>query len=499
MDNLNELIFVLNRNRIKTLDQWLPRESKLRQLFDGIQNDFYTNDDEAAFAIYATKSSDKKYLMLKKNLKDKLMEMILHCDSSENISHVSEKFELKKKLAITEMLLMENVYHNAERILTKTHADAIRLCLTDIEIESVRQLRILNFLKGVPEETYKYDRELRKLIRKLDFEQKPQAKWELLMSKKKYILQINSEIAEDAKLYLNEIESYSQDINSIVIELYELKMQLFLAKYNRRYHKVKELLHEIDHLIGKHSHLRIHFPHLEMEIEYARNSRNLGKTKEALGIIAKALALSDYRAFNKYEVQALHVDILFKAGEYEKAHELIKEVASTSKFEMLHPNDKAFWIMMEGYVYVYYSIVGRKDFEPFFQVYKAKNIVQALENECKSISKDKIGYQLQFIILKMLLLIALNGYQFDWDANYINIYIQRHLKDSHEKRTIHFIKLLIKIAGLSNEGIDDEKIKKLNQKAERNEEYAFDVCEVLPYQFLVKGLLVWLNANVKVA
>ncbi|MFN0049546.1 MAG: hypothetical protein ACKVOU_10530 [Cytophagales bacterium] len=497
MENLNELVFVLNRNRIKNIDQWLPRDSKLRQLFDGIQNTQFLNDDQAATFIYNAQPGDKKYLMLKKNLKNKLLEMILHCDSSENISHVTEKFELKKKLAITEMLLMENVYHNAEKILAKTHLEAIKLNLTDIEIETVRQLRILNFIKGVPEETHKYDRELKKLIRKLDYEQKPQAKWELLMSKKKYILQITDEMAEEAKLYLAETELFAKEINSITIELYELKLNFFLAKYNRKYAKVKELLDEIERLIHKNPHLRSHFPHLEMEMELSRNLRNLGKIDEARATLQKSLEISDYKAFNKFEVQALHVDILFKSGNYELAHGIINEVRNAAQFEMLHPNDRAFWIVMEGYVYVYYSVAGRNDFQATFEVYKSKNIVQSLENECKSFTKDKIGYQLQFIILKMLLLIANGGYKFDWDANFINIYVQRHVKDSQEKRTIHFIKLFIKVAGLAMEGVDIDKIKRLHLKSEKQEEYAYDVCEVLPYQFIIKALLVWVNENVR--
>jgi hypothetical protein len=141
MDLLLELAFILSKYPLKSLDQILPKDSKMRRLFDAVSKGVIQSEEEAAHFLYETSPSDKRYLMLKRNLINKLFELLLSSDlevekkirksKRKDIFNQEEtKFLANQYLIIADKLLIQNVYHNAEKIIERVRqkAKAYHLC-----------------------------------------------------------------------------------------------------------------------------------------------------------------------------------------------------------------------------------------------------------------------------------------------------------------------------------------------------------------------------------
>ena len=77
MDALNELIKLVTKKRVKKVELFdensRNKSSNYFKLFDGIHTRRYQSDTDAAQDIYQCDPSEKKYLILKTRLKQKLL------------------------------------------------------------------------------------------------------------------------------------------------------------------------------------------------------------------------------------------------------------------------------------------------------------------------------------------------------------------------------------------------------------------------------------------
>ena len=142
----------------------LPRNSKSRKLYDSVCQRIILSDKEAAEFIYQSSHKDKKYLILKRHIINKLSELVLLVEYFDinRLNYANIKFRCEKELIIAEKLLLQNVYHNAEKIITKIFQIAKRNSLTETLKDCACKYRFMYALKGFSDDVKYWDKEIKK-------------------------------------------------------------------------------------------------------------------------------------------------------------------------------------------------------------------------------------------------------------------------------------------------------------------------------------------------
>ena len=79
--------------------------------------------------------------MLKRNLINKLTDIVLSTEYFDKSNYHSIRFECEKELTVAAKLLTQNVFHNAERILQRILNLSQHFQLVDVELSCLKLYR----------------------------------------------------------------------------------------------------------------------------------------------------------------------------------------------------------------------------------------------------------------------------------------------------------------------------------------------------------------------
>ncbi|MEH0156954.1 hypothetical protein V6R21_22695 [Limibacter armeniacum] len=484
MNLLKELVFLYHLTSTRYIDAFLPKGSKLRMLFDAVLNNQVKDDDEAAKLIYKTSKGDKKYLMLKKNLIKKLTDLLLISKQKNDDGQTYDviEFECRQELVIADLLLKNNVYHNAERMVWKVIRKAESCHLNEIQLTCYRYLQMIYSLKGDPKATESYFSIIEDLQLLAKQEKTALSYWNIIRSQDKFFISYSDEIQQTCTEYLSVLSPWIlQPQQAVFLEHYYLKIKLTAAYHSVDFNMYRSVINELNELYKNNPCLATQKHQLEYYLSSAIVEQLEGKLEIALQILDLCLDLSDYRSFDQFEVQSFRFDVLLKLRLEIEASNILKELKECEQFEMLSPIDKAIWALKEAYLYYSASQSGKlEEIKENFIFFNKGLCINQLHHHCKPIVKNKRGYNTQLQILNVLLKMHEGESDLYNESNNLKMYYIRHLKDSGDERTITFVKFLYKAA----------------QKYEANEGQQFSIqepmpsgyspIEVIPYEHLVE-------------
>jgi len=488
MDLISELVFILSQSKPKTLDSVLPPDTKSRILFDEVSKGRIHTDNQAANFIYKSDKKDKRFLKLKRNLHQKLFQLVLVADyKGLNIeNYIKIKFNLQNDLIIAERLLLSNVYHNAEKILQKVLQEAEKYFLIEVQHDCARKLRTMYALKGFPSETIKYDAYTKQFETYRQYYDASKAMLEIVKSKIKFPASKSEEVANDIKTNIDIIKNWYKMYESPFLRLTQLRLELIFYDQLCEEEIIKEVLIEISRHCSIHQFIVTKELKLEILLAYARHYRNLGNLKMSKQYINESIKISDYRAFNRFDVQKWNFDLFFKNRQFRKAGKVLKQVSSTPQYKYLEKWDKASWRIREAYLYFAFYTKNDEEsiilYTPFFcENYKLQKFI----DECHAISKDYHGNEILFLIVKLLLLMINGNANIIKEGKSMLSFSNRHLKDLDLDRTKTFFTSLSKAA----EGgfqIDDLKKRSIEYKeaVSEDDEILYDHIELIQYETL---------------
>ncbi len=480
MDLLAELVFILSLAPPRMLDFLLPSKSKARKLYEAIVKGEVKNDDEAAQLIYKSSAKAKKYLMLKRHLIHKLSDMVLIGEvptGAENNAW-AEKIQMEQQLNLAEKMLAQNVYHNAEKIILKTYQKATQLYLSNIQLKCLKLLRLIYSLKGYPDETQAYQKQYLDCQNLCQEEEQALAYWEIIQSKIKFFISPNPQVGNEALEFAERIAEQVAFENPFVKLIY---YRLKIVAYSQQKEIVAwhEQLIAWDQLFEENSFLKDDHVLLAWHLAWAVYYRCNRKLSHALESIEKALKYADYRAFNKFEVQTWHFDLLLKSHKYQKALDLLIEINQTPQYLFLDKPDQAAWLIREAYLYFLLGKKTKKDFPNFDK----KKFWNEFLSHTQAISKDKQGFHLLFMVIRFLLSMVKEPHQNEDLGNNLRVYFQRYLKNA-PSRTRFFFKSIADIArsGLKSESMEEQS-QRFNEYLNQ-ENPLYDDCELVAYEDL---------------
>ena len=493
MDLLSELIFVLNQYQATIPDSILPRNSKLRRLYNLIAKGKANTDEEAAQLVYGSSPKDKKYLMLKRSLVTKLADLLLATEPTNTIykdNYSNVQFVCEQKLAITEKLLLQNVYHNAERIIQKIQQKAEKYHLIFVQLRCAQQLRTIHALKGFPSETEMYDKAVGILAKHTVYESRAQGFAQIIQSKIKFFISYNPSLVSDAKRFSTQIQSWLTEFESPFLKLYFYRVQLAWQQQELALNEWQVTLQALEQLPKDFPFLRSNGLLLEIQLAWARYYQATREFNAMKVAIDHCLQLSDYQAFNKFEVMGLYFDWTMRTQDWDSATEIIQEIYKTSQFESLDPIDISCWGIRALYLH-FILITQNQGAVPAMTVPKLLQKKHAYEflSGRQPVSKDKKGYNLHLVVLRLLFQMVYNRQDTSNDGNKMLVYYQRHLKLLEDRRTGVFFKILAKLASNNFDRIYIQKRSLRFQDQLADPQLHNDACEVIEYQELLRRVI----------
>lgn len=485
MDLINEFAFILSQNKTPEFDSVLPANSKIRKLYELITSGSVKNDEEASMAIYNLTKADKKYLMLKRNLVQKLSDLV-YTHSYEKIdeeNYTNTHFQVEKELLIAEKLLLKNVYHNPTKIISKVEQTAEKYFFIDIQVSAARKFRSLYSLKGFPKETTKYDEKVKRLVKFQNYYNASRGMWEKLYSKTKYSPSRSDDIISECKESIYKIEEWLEFYNSPFIRLYYYRIAILLNHQLNDQRQILEFIHKIDLLVAKYPFINTKSLKLDVSFYYARYYRDTKQLEKAELEIDKCLKLSDYRAFDRFLIQNLNFDIKIKRKHYQEALQILLEVHSVPQYQFLDNLDKATWTIHEAYLYIILFVNNDEESIALLPLFgKPKSLHFFLERS-KRWSKDKYGYNITLLIVRVMLYKINDLKDVENEGNNMLVYYHRYLKDYNTRTSIFFYQLAKAVLQGFSKDILESRKQKLQSQLKELESTAYDVFEMISYDF----------------
>lgn len=484
MDLIKELANVLEHDKPKSFGLLIPEGSKLKRLYDLVKEACHT-EKEIAEELYASTPGDKRYIMLKRNLINKLSELVLIANHSDvnRKNYIKHQFHLEKQLTIARKLLFSNVYHNAERITKKTLKKAQEYHLDEIELSSYQTLRKINYLKGFGDKVEKYNQLL--LIKQRDLIDLESVKGLLqgVLSQIKFIRSQTTSVA-DKCLHAEKITLSSPRLNSSpFLQINLLRLRLIRFHQLNDLKSWKETLNELEDLISKYPYLETEHIILEANISKLKHLIASGSYKKTKQTIKKLLRNTSYKAYNRFEVMAELFQIELNKGSYGKAKNILLEVFQANQFQFLDKQDKSAWILRLAYLKLIYEFDLSED---TFDELLDENNFQKFHSSCAGTARDKTGFNLQFVIIKSIFLLYTEKSDGIGEENNLKVYYQRHLKDRIGVRTQLFYKSFRRVLKYNfRKAVYQEEFTKIEELKNHR---TYDYCEVVPYEVLWEKL-----------
>lgn len=496
MDLINEFVFILSKNIPDEFETILPNKSKVRQLYDLIVSGKVVNDKEASRIIYNSQIVNKKYLMLKRHLLQKLQRLVYLQDyeALDENNYIKLHFQLERELFIAEKMLLDNVYHNPIKIISRVEQMAEKYFFIDLQVSATKKIRTIYALKGFPKETEEYDKKIKELLKYQNYYNTSRGMWEKLYSKTKFTIAKLDYILIECEKSIKTIDSWLKLYNNPFIKLYFYYINTLLYYTDNKQNKVLEYIIMMQKLIYDYPFISNKLIQLDVYFYFARYYKDVMNLNKSLEYINKSFALCDYRAFNKFLIQSLYFDVLLKQRKYQEAGNVLIEVNSVIQYKFLNNYDKSAWIIREAYLYFIFKILNLNEqiyLLPIFS--KPKSLILFLD-ETKKLVKNKYGYNISLLIIRAILYI-LNDYRdFDNEGNNMLVYYHRYLKNQKTSRTTIFFYQFAK--SLSIGFLSDELIKRkhvfLSQISILDKVY--DSVEIIPYE-LFWDYLIELSKN----
>lgn len=486
MDLIREMAMVIEQDRPKSFNLLIPKGSKLKRLYSLAVHEDFQGDANAAKVIYNSDASDKRYIMLKGNLINKLSELTLTANHSDinKRNFIKVQFQCERSLSIAKKLLFVNVYHNAERIAKRVLKKAEKFYLSEIELECYYLLRKIYYLKGYPAEVEKYQKLALTKQNETKLMDEAYGLVQISLAHVKFVRSQSNTLQALLKTYALEIKRFRHDCQSPFLILSLLRVKLVRAHQGNNLNKWNKALEKLWQHLMDYPFLETEHILLEVNISAAKYYIATQEYHLAQTAIDELLDYTTFEAFNRFEVLAEQFQLFLHVQNYENALSVLGEVFEESRFEELDKLDRAGWILRSAYLYYLLLLKGKSVEVPGFQL----DEIQQFYQDCAPISKDKGGFNLQFLIVRALLLKEKGALDNINESNNLKVYYQRYLKDEKLKRTRHFCRIFIKILKAN---FDLHLVSTLMAEftAEHGAELVvFDYCEIVDYQHLLSSI-----------
>lgn len=495
MQNLQELVYIVTKNKIKsieTLDS--SSSSRALELYDGIAKGRFKTDDEAASYFFDAKAKYKNYNKLKNSLKRKLLNSIFFIDTKKSSysDRQSAYQECQKEWAAANILFAKNAISSAVEIAIQVLKYSKKFEFTELVIEVSRRLSLYFATKKGSQKKYEY-------YLSLQLEYEPILSAEKKVEKLYSDLIINyvnnkstkKEISAAALTAYQEIADSLQKYTSYNLHLYGVLIRLMIHTGVNDYENALNVCDDIISVFENKNYQAstpLNIAYYQQLVCYTQIREYEKGRIAAQNCISRILPGS----FNWFKYHELYLVLLLHTERYDETYSLLRLVTKHKRFNFLPENIKEIWRIFEAYL-LYLNSVG-VNISDAGEAPITKFKLAKFMNETPIFSKDKAGLNISILIVQILFLIAKKDYDKLIDkTEAIDKYCSRYLKKDTTIRSYYFIKMLI--SGPAASFNKEDIITKVKTYYDGLKNHPFEVSnqghniEIVPYETLWKYVL----------
>lgn len=505
MDSLSELIRLVTKKRVKKVELFdensRNKSSNYFKLFDGIHSEKYRSDADAAKDIYACDPSEKKYLILKTRLKQKLLNTLFFLDfEDESVpEYKSILYDCNKALYCAKVLLMNGSKKIAIPAVEKTLRRAQEFHLTDIELECAKILRSHYSVSNQYKE-FIYFRDLtEKIEQRLHAENLSDRYYQELIAIYAKSKANRGKVRKLADKYYKALTEDFKKHNSTKLSLNFFKIKTMFHQFSDDYKSAIEVTNEAEAYVKSNPKFHPATRLEDLAIQKMNFYLHLKNFEDGEAYAKKSLLLFEEGSNNWYTFQEYYFLLAMHSQNYLKAAEVFHSVIEQPSFRLLSENKKERWKTFQAYMHYIYKTHKIREIRPIIQNAKTNFRLNDYLLEKPAFAKEKRGLNIATLTVQILFHLE----KFDIEkvnecVIAIEKYCRRYPKKDINFRSECFISMLI---NMSKEGFRFYQTRKASEKIYEemtsiHMEYhgGNRALEILPYEVMWNTVLDKLKA-----
>jgi|GEM_PF-1496035 len=496
MDALSELIKLVTKKRVKKVELFdensRNKSSNYFKLFDGIHTRKYQSDNEAAQDIYQCDPSEKKYLILKTRLKQKLLNTLFFLDfeDDENVpAYKNALYDCNKALYCAKVLLMNGSKRIAIPTVEKTLRKAEQYHLTDIELECAKILRSYYSSSNQYKEFIQYRDLAEKIEKRLAAENLSEKFYQEIIATYAKSKANKSKVKKLASGYLKILNEEVNQYDSTKLALNFFRIKTLFYQFSDDYQSAIQETERMEEYVAKAPEFHPKNRPEELAIQKMNFYVHLKDFTAGIRHAEKSLAIIKTGTSNWYTFQEYHFLLAMHTGEYLNAAETFQNVLDQSSFRALSEAKKERWKTYQAYLHYIYKTKKIREIRGMIQNARTGFKLNEFVEEIPAFDKQRRG--LNIAILTAQILFNLEKFEtaaINQCVKAIRKYCRRYPKKDINFRSECFITLL------TNMTAEEFKFYQTRKSSEKAYEEMVSVMmeyhggnraiEVLPYEVM---------------
>lgn len=492
---LQEVISIMQVYREKQVTEtsFSQQDSKYEQLFDAIKSEEVKTDEDAIRYLYPKSLSRPTYLRLKSRFRQKLIDRLFLIDYPyANYSDIQRAFFIThKNWAATRMLFGRGLKEAGAYLAKKTIKNALRYEFTNLVIDLSRLLLIYSSaVAGNRKDFKKYSDILdtHLIIQQAEVTAEKYSSdiyfhFALSKSGKKDLLPILSKYSEALMKYPAYCETYNfltfaYGVHSVKCEIANNHQEL-IEVCNTAIAKMEAKNYELRNLIAG------------LYLRKVSAQLKLGLYDDVEETSQFCFEKTTPNTVNWFKFYQSYFSYLAYTKRYQDIPKYMYPILHSKRLKFQSRNIQETWLLIRAYIQLFIELeVITEDPEyslPRFRVGK-------FMNEIPDFSKDKRGYNIDVLIVQIMIAFAKDNINFvvnRMDA--LKVYSSRYLKKDGTFRSNCFIQILRQLpkSGFYRERflLNTKKYRKKLKEVSLSEANQLTEFELIPYEHLLEWVV----------
>lgn len=454
MEELQELIQLISRNKIKQLD-WVgigkgdgKEASQIRQLYDGISRGKFQAEEDVADHFFKQSPRKQQYAKrLIQKLKNRLLHALFFIDLNQpRYNDIQQAYyQCHKDYAIYKILLGHNLVGPSVSLGEEVLQRSLKYGFPYLTMELARNLMTQHGLSGAKEAKARYYQKLmfqqfelyRAEITTEAYFQELAVHFSHSRSSKPEMAKLAIQYAKEVELYLKQFRTYRLTLNGFRILAMRYQIE---NDYENTITVSKQALDVIenDPILNTQTALLVFY------FNILQSCIQLRRFEEGEQAAQKCLKLVPEGHSNWYFVLELHLMLALHTNKFQSAYEVLRIALQHPSYKKLPDALREQWAIYKAFVQYFISIgkinsPSGKDPIASFRIGK-------FLNEVPTFSKDKRGVNISIIIIQILFLLHKKEFGQVIDrVEALNMYRHRYLKRDDTFRSNCFIQMLLQL------------------------------------------------------
>lgn len=503
MQELYDIIELVNSRGVQPVKNFHEEEldgTKLRQLYEGVAGGTLQSDDEAAHVLYGTDASDKRYIMLRKNLTERLLQTVVQYDYSKRLpALMNEKAWCTRAMFGITMLLTFGAVESAIRLIEKVLRRAEQFHFTDIRIQCLQILREKASLHG---DVDKYEEHDAALKHALALQQAELEAEEMCQRIEIHFTRSSAEqphLADTAEKYLRRLKMLAKSGSSFLLDINTFRIKLYMLQIRHEYRAALKVCREAEAYLLEHAEFSSRSRRAEFLLTAMMCCLKMRDYAQALEYGSLCSDLFIEGRYNWYLTLGTNLLLALHTADFDRALTIYLQAMSNKGIDELPEFQREKWLIYGAYLNLAFEKQWIRTTPGVLR--KFNKIVRSFDlwANLPAAAQDKKGLKISIQMIEMLSLAEEGDEQgILTRLKLVQRHIRKNQNDKNENndeylRTIQFLQMIrILVRSKFSKRTARRKAQpnyEALQALPRNAERFVEGIEVIPYEQLWSWLV----------